>query len=371
MGVGLLDKLNFKKLFKRDKVFHENVLFVFHHQVNFVVILIGIIFIFSQRYLGEEIECTGPASSYDKKVCLMYGAKYVNENNDLASRLPGGCSVQKNDETDKNITAYYIWVPFVLLTCLFLVKIPRFIWKNLIERGTLECLVEVKDDKPEEEAEKIVQKLQKLRKRSVGAKYHLGFAFCEFLNLVMVLACFFLVDGLLSNKFADYAISVKQFYSSSEDQKSNPMCMAFPTFVNCEIYVGAITEGTDKNSHLCILPHNLWNQYYFLVLWIWWVFLITVSSLGLVYRLAGIMVAGFSREVLNLYLTPLGMFAGKGLQIDPKREMLASDYFVISRMVPNMKKSLTEELLKKLKPKKGYTEEKMEADKLVVEMNMD
>merc|ERR1739848_809095 len=145
--------------------------------------------------------------------------------------------------------------------------------------------------------------------------------------------------------------------------------MASPTFVNCEIPERKEKEHKTKTRHLCILPHNLWNQYYFLVLWIWWVFLITTSSLGLVYRLAGIMVASFSREVLNLYLTPLGMFAEKGIQIDRKGEMLASDYFVISRMVPNMKKSLIEELLKKLKPKKGYAEEKMEADKLVVEMS--
>lgn len=260
----------------------------------------------------------------------------------------------------------------------------------LFTSGCLSFCSPVSDpDKPEEEAEKILRKMRKLRRRSMGVKYHLGFAFCELLNLCMVLICFYLVNGLISTKnskdtkdtternFIYYAINVKTFYENQQsDNKTvreslnNPMCMNFPTFINCEIHTGSIEGGVEPKSYLCVLPNNLWNQYYFLVLWIWWVFLITASMLGLVYRLAGIMVVSFSREVLNLYLTPMGMVAGKGLQIDPNRKekILASDYFVLSRVVPNVKRSLLEELLKKMKPKRERTDE---TDNLITQTHID
>ena len=51
----------------------------------------------------------------------------------------------------------------------------------------------------------------------------------------------------------------------------------------------------DKSNFLCILGNNLFNQKYFLVLWLWWFALIGVSVLGLIYRFARIMIPDLSR----------------------------------------------------------------------------
>ena len=65
--------------------------------------------------------------------------------------------------------------------------------------------------------------------------------------------------------------------------------------VSCSIQIGASTGGVDKSNFLCILGNNLFNQKYFLILWVWWVFLLVVAILGLIYRVARILVPDFSR----------------------------------------------------------------------------
>ena len=73
--------------------------------------------------------------------------------------------------------------------------------------------------------------------------------------------------------------------------------------VSCSIQIGASTGGVDKSNFLCILGNNLFNQKYFLILWVWWVFLLVVAILGLIYRVARILVPDFSRLVSILLLS--------------------------------------------------------------------
>ena len=65
--------------------------------------------------------------------------------------------------------------------------------------------------------------------------------------------------------------------------------------VACYIRIGATTGAIDRSNYLCILSNNLFNQKYFLVLWLWWFFLIAVSIVGLIYRFARIMIPDLSR----------------------------------------------------------------------------
>ena len=65
--------------------------------------------------------------------------------------------------------------------------------------------------------------------------------------------------------------------------------------VSCSIQIGASTGGVDKSNFLCILGNNLFNQKYFLILWVWWVFLLVMAVLGLIYRVTRILVPDFSR----------------------------------------------------------------------------
>ena len=65
--------------------------------------------------------------------------------------------------------------------------------------------------------------------------------------------------------------------------------------VSCIIYVGAATGGTNTENFLCTLQNNLFNQKYFFVLWVWWVFVLGVSILGFVYRLGTLVSPDFAK----------------------------------------------------------------------------
>ena len=91
----------------------------------------------------------------------------------------------------------------------------------------------------------------------------------------------------------------------------DPQCEVFPTEVNfvysdviyivrfiqvaCTFRVGATTGGIDQSNFLCILGNNLFNQKYFLFLWRWWIFLLVVSVVGVIYRVAYKMIPSFVR----------------------------------------------------------------------------
>ena len=147
------------------------------------------------------------------------------------------------------------------------------------------------------------------------------------MNGVCVFLSMCATHWLLNYKFFSYGLQVFSYMESlksatplEESRKHDPMCELFPTEVtgettmrvevrywcrlqvSCSIQIGASTGGIDKRNFLCILGNNLFNQKYFLILWVWWVFLLGTAVLGLVYRLARILVPDFSRlGYTNMY----------------------------------------------------------------------
>ena len=91
----------------------------------------------------------------------------------------------------------------------------------------------------------------------------------------------------------------------------DPQCEVFPTEIKfaysdvvyivrfiqmaCTFRVGATTGGIDHSKFLCLLGNNLFNQKYFLFLWMWWIFLLVVSVEGAIYRFAYTKIPSFAR----------------------------------------------------------------------------
>merc|ERR1711879_566095 len=98
--------------------------------------------------------------------------------------------------------------------------------------------------------------------------------------------------GDYGSKFAQYSGS-----ADTETEAVNPLCNVFPTVVSCNVRTGGASGNPDLTNILCLLSNNLFNQYYFLILWYWWVSLLTVSAVGLVYRLAEIISQDVSKWV--------------------------------------------------------------------------
>lgn len=258
---------------------------------------------------------------------------------------------------DERHTHYYLWVPFVLVLCLAIIKAPRVLWKEVCERGMIAGAVGREDGQP---AEKIAERFGKLRRKAT--KFHWAFFCCEVLNIVSVIACFTILDTLFGGNFMDYG-SKFAAYSGSENKADavNPLCNLFPSVVSCTLLTGGATGNPDQTSILCLLSNNLFNQYYFLIIWYWWVALLAASALGLVYRLAGILSPGVSKWVFICKMEPHGQ--------DRKAKRLvklsSADYFLLGRICQNLKGSqialVLQEVIKKVnKTELAPTEEHME-----------
>ena len=67
----------------------------------------------------------------------------------------------------------------------------------------------------------------------------------------------------------------------------------------CTLRYGASTGALDRSNFLCILGNNLFNQKYFFVLWLWWIFLMLITMVGILYRWSRIAMPGLSRYLLS------------------------------------------------------------------------
>merc|ERR1712193_345549 len=334
-----------KDLFRGDSALHDNFLFKLHHQANFAVILFGVAFISGMNYLNKNaIECTG-GDEFSKQYCWLHGAGHIESDlhpSDIKCKADQNkmTAETKNDGRGRH-SHYYLWVPFVLMLCLFVIKAPRVLWKEVCERGMIAGAVGGRDGQP---ADKIAERFRKLRRKS--HKFQWGFFFCELLNIVSVIICFTMLNTLFGGNFMNYGSDFAAHSNrESTEEGVNPLCNVFPSVVSCNVLKGGATGGVDKINILCLLSNNLFNQYYFLIIWFWWVTLLALSALGLVYRLAQVFVPGASQCVFLRRLEPHGITLK---ELGKLQKFSPADFFLLGRICQNLKGSQIVDVLKEL-----------------------
>merc|ERR1719295_1723781 len=135
-------------------------------------------------------------------------------------------------------------------------KLPGILWKNILERGMMRKLVEDMEEDGRKTAQRFLKVVLKGKTLSMPAViYNFGFAFCELLNLVVILVSQSILNSLFNEEFATYGIDVQTYRSFDLDLiKSapereiplNPMCHVFPTEVSCTVKTGGI--GGNANA---------------------------------------------------------------------------------------------------------------------------
>merc|ERR1719278_1863573 len=72
--------------------------------------------------------------------------------------------------------------------------------------------------------------------------YNFGFAFCEALNLVVILISQSMLNSLFNDEYASYGVNVQNYRSfvpnpnlPERTSPANPMCHLFPTEVSSEL----------------------------------------------------------------------------------------------------------------------------------------
>jgi len=380
--------------FRRDGLVIDSPLFRLHHQMSALIIGIGFIFISVENYLDTKaILCHSQPSltAYAKSYCWIHGTAYVR------SSLQGkatGCFVDQaklSSEEDAPVTAYYLWLPYLLSLLFVFTKAPHSLWKKFFESNMLAQIIG-STQKPQQlspmqqremdwfgggggggnpfspnvtlgmqtpkgmggmgggggggkggkggkgggrgnNATTIAANFVEFRRKY--ARYHKKFAMFEALNIVSVFLSMLVTHWILNYKFWNYGMDVIEYvsyYGQLQGRKlHDPMCELFPTEVACNINIGSTTGALDRTNFLCILGNNLFNQKYFFVLWLWWMFLLVLSVLGLVYRTARISIPSLSRYLLSRKVH------GKSLQQLERLRLSSGDCFVLEMVIDNLK----------------------------------
>merc|ERR1719341_587451 len=301
------------------------------------------------NYLNKDaIICHG-GSDYVNNFCYLHGSSHVPQA--LQAELSSTTSCISEDEGGEDqdkirTTHYYIWLPFVLAIIATMTKLPWILWKNVLERGLMKKLVADMDQDGSKTAKRILQVVTRGRTNSMPAiVYNFGFAFCEVLNLVVILVSQSILNSLFNDEYASYGINVQNYNSfvpnpnlPERSSPANPMCHLFPTEVSCSVKTGGIGGNANKENILCLLPNNVFYQYYFLIVWWWWVALIFITCLALVYRLVQILLPQFGRMRLEAKFVALGVESGSLDKFD-KMKLSPSKTFLLNRLVGNLKGS--------------------------------
>jgi len=339
----IVQKLNPLKHFRLDTVLIDNPIFKLHHQVNFFLVFFGAVFIYGTNYLDKDAIVCLNGGDFARQYCWLHGSGHIPD--DLSKKISGEkCRTNQIDanEDPERITHYYLWIPFVLTLLLAIIKMPRSLWKA-IEGGFVKNVIG--DGNPE----KILQSWFREGLKRKARLYNYSYALCEMLNIFCLISCFLIVDTLFDTKFGKYGTDVLNHNSTKGEV--NEMCNLFPTEVSCNVKSGGIDGGVDNANTLCILSNNLFNQYYFLILWFWWVSLMAISAGGFVYRLAQILSSAVSKQIF-IFKTKLYV---ENLDVENIGNYSQEEYFLLGRICQNLKGSQIQQLMKELEHSESLT----------------
>ena len=270
------------KWFRGDQTEIDGPLFKLHYQVSTFIIMVGFIFVFVENHLDvKAIICqtgqTQQFTPYANQYCWIHGTAYVHKH--LQGQATG-CFVDQEHlqtEADARVTAYYLWLPYLLSLCFAFAKLPHSAWKRFFEnelikhilggnwgqkgltrgkgggggggghgggKGEMDHEPGKKQGKKEKEGgqnlnlnhRNIAQNFWDFRHKY--SSYHYSFGLWEFMNGVCVFLSMCATHWLLNYKFFSYGLEVFSYMESLKSitplegsRKHDPMCELFPTEV--------------------------------------------------------------------------------------------------------------------------------------------
>ena len=138
-------------------------------------------------------------------------------------------------------------------------------------------------------------------------KYFLTFIACEYLNVIIAIVNYLIINSFLSGKFMTYGSDVLNYYMGTALPEEilgktigsvNPMCNAFPTVVSCKTSFAGINTKEDKRNEICILGQNIINQKIYIILWWWFIVLFIASAFMTIYRITTIVLPNSRRATI-------------------------------------------------------------------------
>ncbi|XP_018574110.1 innexin inx2-like [Anoplophora glabripennis] len=332
---------SFKSLIKLKQVHIDNNVFKLHYKVTVILLVAFSVLLTTKEYFGDPIDCdVEERKEVIDTFCWIYGTFIVKRTlND--PHLPGlGLSVNQDPEAVTR-QVYYQWVCIAFCIQAVIFYLPRYLWK-MWEGGRLQFLVKdltgpvVTPDWNSAKKETLVKYV--LNGKQVHNIYTVRYSFCEFLNFINVVAQIYFMDWFITGHFSVYGIAYATYKMY---RLTNPMNEVFPKITKCT-YFKIGPSGTEVNRDaLCILPLNVLNEKFFLVLWYWLFILLVLSFLSLVYRALFLFVPMFRVYLLRAQTRSL----------DKKKSEIVvnhityGDFFVLYKIGKNVNPMLYRDLV--------------------------
>jgi len=281
-----------KKLLNLGKTVTDNYAFRLHYKITVTIFMLFTILVTAKQFFGDPINCLveGVPDKIVNVYCWVTGTFTIPELAVNQDRLayPGIGTYNKHYHT-KTYHKYYQWVCFVVFGQALMFYLPRHIW-TMIEGGRMKFIVAgLKEFLADEEAiNKNVEKLEKNYAVHRGYRnnfYAYKFFFCEFLNFVNVVFQILLTNRFLGGLFMEYGSRYLQAHALT-DKDIDPVHQVFPKVTKCEFAVHTPSGDIKESDALCVLPLNIVNEKIYLVMWVWLMFLVVLSSISLLYRTA-------------------------------------------------------------------------------------
>jgi innexin len=306
-----------------------------------IIILFIVIVSNSQNFINKLISCTVPINfsdnqeEYVNELCFIVDKYYAKDNerililkNDSNNLMINYIDNNNNEEPTR--TSYYIFVPIVLVIEAILVITPRYLWLAIIARYSKMDLEEMfkavnvcrefsnkkfkeiflKKKMPTTVSEEVfylnymINQFQSYfldkfdtRKRLTNKwrifiskrKMSLCYLFIKFLSILNVLFLVFVLNEILGVKL--HSVMFKYFSNifirnnnSTANELDNEEFQSFyymnskyfPVRSTCTFKIRELAL-TNTYAVTCSLPINLFNQYIFIIILIWYLILINFN----------------------------------------------------------------------------------------------
>lgn len=278
----------------------------------------------TKQFVGEPIQCwvpghfTGNHEDYANDYCWLGNTYY----------LPADSGVPKEDEVGHQPkVSYYHWIQLLLLVQALFFYLPTTAWRLFVRQSGLdmEDLIRASDTygslELEETREKTMEfmKMQMDRYLSTIFRYQSSkgknsgvfrrspstrsssnqnscclsisalcscsrighrsgfflvccYFFVKFLSLLNVVGQFVFLNGVLGTDYHLFGFELLDRVLRGEDVGAGVTAPRFPRVTMCDVKVRRM-GGLHRETVMCVLPINLFNEMAYLVVWLWMVFI--------------------------------------------------------------------------------------------------
>jgi len=281
----------------KNKCVLDNICFKLYYKVTTSILMAAVILLTGSLWVGKPISCIVSdqnAKEMFENHCLMTGTTTIYTTTDEAENkfgrwrlypgiLPTG-DWSKGVEEQRH--PWYKWTALLLFLLAGAFYIPHWLWK-VAEGGRLNALRQDLGGKKilsvadrDQQRKLAVECLMESRGKS-NRVYCLTFFGLEVANIAIAFAVMYLLNVVFQNQYLEYGTdNIKLLLLKTEYARYDPMEKLFPKVAKCSLNTFGPSGTITNMEGLCFLYHNYLNEFVFLFLWFWLVFIV---ALNLVY----------------------------------------------------------------------------------------